>query len=173
MAGVAQAQSRAMGTFQGLFTPHIGATLGGDVTEARLTPGFSVAVHEQDGWGAELDFGRASDTAVGAPVVDLTTYMVNAAWMRPGGFVRPFGLAGAGVMQVSGCDALCTRTATTYDLGFTLGAGLLARHNEWLGLRGDVRFFFASADHPDLGRPDNLDFWRVSMGITLMWAVIP
>lgn len=172
-ASPAAAQSRAMGSFQGLFTPHLGVAAGGDVTGPRLTFGASVAVHEQDGWGAELDFGRATDTDAGALVLDLTTYMVNAAWMRPTGSIRPFGIGGLGVMQVTGCTTPCTRASTTYDLGLTAGAGVMARINDWVGVRGDARFFFASADHFDLGRPDNLNFWRVSAGMTLMWAITP
>jgi opacity protein-like surface antigen len=172
-AAQAQAQSRAMGSFQGSLTPHLGASVGGDVSRARITPGVSVAVHEQDGWGAELDFGRASDTAVGPLSLDLTTYMVSASWMRPSGAIRPFGLGGVGVMQVNGCPAPCTRPSTTYDLGWTAGGGVMTRLNDWIGVRGDLRYFFASADHFDLGRPDNLNFWRVSMGVTLMWAILP
>lgn len=172
-AANAHAQSRSMGTFLGSFTPHLGVTTGGDVTGARLTFGASVAVHEQDGWGAELDFGRASDTEAGPLVLDLTTYTVNASWVRPTGSIRPFGLGGFGVMQVTGCTAPCTRASTTYDLGLTAGGGVLAVINDWIGVRGDARFFFASADHFDLGRPDNLNFWRVSAGVTLMWAITP
>ena len=173
MAAHAHAQSRSMGSFQGLFTPHLGVSVGGDVTGGRITPGVSVAVHEQDGWGAELDFGRATDTEAGALELDLTTYMVNASWIRPNGSIRPFGLGGFGVMQVTGCPSPCTRPSTTYDLGLTAGGGVLASINDWIGVRGDIRFFFASADHFDLGRPDNVNFWRVSMGLTLMWAIIP
>lgn len=169
----ARAQSRAMGSFQGLFTPHLGVSTGGDVTSTRLTWGASVAVHEQDGWGAELDFGRASDAAAGRQVLDLTTYMVTATWMRPTGQIRPFAAGGLGVINANGCDAPCTRPASTYDLGWTAGGGVLARLNDVVGFRGDLRYFFASADHPDLNRPDNLDFWRVSVGVTLMWAIVP
>jgi opacity protein-like surface antigen len=172
IAAQAQAQSRAMGSFQGLFTPHLGAAVGGDVVDGRITWGASVAVHEQDGWGAELDFGRATDATVESQLLDLNTYMVNASWMRPRGYIRPFGIGGVGVMHVSGCTAPCPRTST-YDFGWTAGGGVLTRISDWVAVRGDVRYFFASADHFDLGRPDNLDFWRISMGITLMWAIVP
>jgi hypothetical protein len=50
---------------------------------------------------------------------------------------------------------------------------VMTRVNDWVGVRGDARFFFASADHFDLGRPDNVNFWRVSIGVTLMWAILP
>lgn len=173
IAADARAQSRSMGTFQGLFTPHLGAAVGGDVTDARITLGASVAVHEQDGWGAELDFGHAADAGAGRQELDLTTYMVSASWLKPGGTIRPFGLGGIGIMQVNGCDTPCQRPSRTYDLGFTAGGGVMVTLNEFVGVRGDLRYVFASADHPDLQRPDNLDFWRISIGMTLRWAIVP
>ena len=166
------AQSRAMGSFRGLFTAHIGAATGDEVSEASLTPGASISVQEGDGWGAELDFGHTSDALSGAQVLDLTTYMVNAAWVKPEGNIRPFAVAGAGVLQINGCDA-CNRPATTYDFGLNVGGGVLALVNDIIAVRGDVRYFFASADHPDLGRPDSFGFWRISVGMTFMWAIIP
>lgn len=167
------AQSRSMGSFSGLFTPHVGLATGGEVSEVRGTLGASVSVQEQDGWGAELDFGHTSDAVSGLQILDLTTYMVNASWIRPEGFIRPFGIAGAGILQIDGCDAPCNRPATTYDLGLNFGGGVIAVLNDVVGVRGDARYFFASADHPDLRRPDNFGFWRISMGVTFMWAIVP
>jgi hypothetical protein len=172
-AAPAAAQNRAMGSFQGLFTGHVGVVAADALSEPRLAAGVSVAVHEQDGWGAELDFGRASDAVSGAQVLDLTTYMVSATWMQPAGRIRPFGVAGAGVMQINGCDSPCNRPATTYDFGFSAGGGLLAVLNDVLAVRGDVRYFGSSAEHTDLRRAANLGFWRVSAGVTFRWAVIP
>jgi hypothetical protein len=169
----AHAQSRAMGSFAGFFTPFFGVTAGGEVTQANLALGASVSVQEQDGWGAELDFAHAGDTEAGRQVLDLTTYMVNASWIMPGGLIRPFGVAGGGIMQIDGCDAPCTRTARTYDFGVNAGGGVMALLNDSIGVRGDVRYFFSSADHVDLRRPDNFSFWRVSLGVTLMWAILP
>jgi opacity protein-like surface antigen len=172
-ASGADAQSRAMGSFGGFFTPFLGLATGGDVSEPRMTFGASVSVQEQDGWGAELDFGHAADTESGVQVVDLSTYMVNAAWIKPDGRIRPFGVAGAGVMQLSGCDAACSRTATTHDFGWTAGGGVMALLNDAIGVRGDVRYFFSSADRDELNLPDNFSFWRVSVGATLMWTILP
>ena len=167
------AQSRSMGSFRGLFIPHVGAAIGGEVSEAKGTLGVSVAVQEQDGWGAELDLGHTADALSGVQILDLTTYMVNASWVRPVGVIRPFGIAGGGIMQISGCDSPCNRPATTYDFGLNFGGGVFALLNDTFGVRGDVRYFFASADHPDLRRPDNFGFWRISLGATLMWAIVP
>ncbi len=74
-----------MGTFKGYFTGHIGAMTGGEVTSARTAAGASVAVHEANGWGAEIDFGRSTGVSTRPPVLDLTTYLVNAAWVKPAG----------------------------------------------------------------------------------------
>jgi opacity protein-like surface antigen len=168
----ARAQSRAMGSFGGFFTPFLGATTGGEVTQPRITFGASVAVQEQNGWGAELDFGHASDVEAGNLVLDATTYMVNASWVRPTGQIRPFGIAGGGIVQLDGCG-FCNRPSRTYDFGWTAGAGVMALLNEVIGVRGDARYFFTSADHFDLQRPDNVNFWRVSVGVTLMWVIVP
>lgn len=172
-AATAEAQNRAMGSFQGLLTGHLGVATGDAVTESRLVAGASVAVLEQDGWGAEIDFGRASDAVSGVQVLDLNTYMVSAMWMQPQGRFRPFGLAGVGVMHINGCDSPCGRPATTYDFGFSAGGGVLAIVNDSLAVRGDVRYFGSSAEHADLRRAEDFGFWRVSAGVTFRWAVIP
>ena len=174
LAGVSTAHAQSsMGSFGGFFTPFLGVAAGGELTQANMLFGASVSVQEQDGWGAELDFAHAGDTEVGRQELDVTTYMVNASWISPRGFIRPFGVAGGGVMQINGCDAPCNRASRTYDFGLTAGGGVLAVLNDSVGVRGDVRYFFAGADHVDLGRPDNFSFWRVSIGVTLMWAILP
>lgn len=162
-----------MGSFKGYLTGHVGAITGPDLTNEKLAIGASVSVQEQNGWGAELDFGHSSDVVSGRQVLDVTTYTVNGSWVRPRGLVRPFGLAGGGVMQVNGCDAPCNRPARTYDLGLTAGGGAFVVLHDLFGLRGDARYFFSSADHPDLRRPENFSFWRISIGATFMWAVLP
>jgi len=171
-AGDARAQM-SMASFKGYLTGHIGAITAGDVSSARTSIGASVAVQESNGWGAELDFGRSSDARSGAQILDVTTYLLNAAWVAPGGRLRPFGLAGAGVLQVDGCDAPCNRPATTYDLGFSAGGGAYVVFNDWVGVRGDARYFWSSASHPDLRRAENFKFWRVSAGVTFMWSLVP
>jgi hypothetical protein len=163
----------SMETFKGYLTGHVGAITAGDVTNERLTFGASVAVHDGTGWGAELDLGHTSDVTSGRQLLDVTTYLVNAAWVKPAGLVRPFGLVGGGVMQVSGCDFPCTVAATTYDFGLNIGGGALVAVNDALGFRADARYIFSSADHRDLGRPDNFNFWRMSVGVSYMWSSAP
>jgi opacity protein-like surface antigen len=169
----AQAQSIRMGTFRGFLTGHVGLAAGGELSDPRLTAGGSVSVQEQDGWGAELDFGRADDALASGQELDITTYMVNGSWVRPTGHFRPFGVLGGGLMQIHGCGATCSTSQTTYDLGFTLGAGVIALVNDAFGVRGDARYLFTSADHPELNRPERFGFWRFSIGATFSWAIVP
>ena len=171
-AGEARAQM-SMTSFKGFLTGHVGAVTSCDVSDGAPTFGVSVSVQEGSGWGAELDFAHAGDVEVaGTQVLDVNTYMVNAAWVRPAGRIGPFGVGGIGVMHVDGC-AFCGREATTYDFGFTAGGGVHVLLTDWAAVSGSARYLWTGADHPDLGRPENFKFWRLSAGFTFMWAVLP
>jgi len=172
-AGATRADAQGMGAFRGHFTGQAGWATGGDLSNPVFTPGAAVSVQEEDGWGAEFDFGYSADAEAGAQLLDVATYMFNGNWVQPRGRLRPFASVGAGVMQVDGCNAPCTQAARTYDLGVNFGGGALYALNDVLGVRGDVRYFRTLADHPDLNRPSNFGFWRVSVGVTLMWAIVP
>jgi hypothetical protein len=167
----AQAQM-SMGTFHGYLTGFIGPVLGGDVSDARVSGGASVSVQESTGWGAEFDFGRATDVDVEAQELDITTYMFNMAFIYPRGNIRGFATAGGGVTQVDGCRA-CNHDATTYDLGLSAGGGIFLLANDVIGMRADARYFWSAGEHPDLGRPDNLSHWRISVGFTYLWSIAP
>jgi len=162
-----------IGRFQGFLTGHVGAISGGDISSARATFGASVAVHEDNGWGAEIDFGHTSDALSGQQILDVTNYMVNAIWIRPAGLVRPFGIGGAGILGVNGCDAPCNVPARTYDFGANVGGGAFVMLSDIAGFRADARYVFSSADHADLHRPDNFNYWRISIGATFSWAIAP
>lgn len=157
---------------QGLVTAHVGAARGGDVSGSWRSVGGSVAVNEDSGWGAEMDLGYASHKA-DSHDRSVSTFMINLDWMSPKGLVRPFGVAGAGVMRLNGCLSGCASSDTATDFGMNAGAGLLLRFNDIVGIRGDGRYFWAPGDHPDLLRPDNWGFWRFTVGVTLQWAVVP
>ena len=161
------------GSFTGFLTGHAGAVTGGDLSDPRATFGVSVAVHEETGWGAEIDFGHTADVLSGRQILDVTSYMVNAVFARPNGLIRPFGTAGAGILQVNGCDAPCNIPARTFDFGISAGGGTYVALSDIAALRADVRYFWASADHSDLRRPDNFNYWRLSFGATLTWAMAP
>ena len=171
-AGQADAQM-TFGTFKGYLTGHVGIVSGGDVTSERMAAGASVAVYESNGWGAEIDFGRSTGVDTNTHALNLTSYIVNAGWVRPAGLVRPFAGAGGGILQVDGCGFQCTSSARTYDLGMSVGGGAFVAVTEYAGFRADARYLFSFAEHPELGRPDNLSFWRLSVGATFMWPIVP
>ena len=163
----------SMGSFQGYLTGHIGTITGGDLSGATLAGGASVAVHENTGWGAEFDFGIAEDASTDRVVLDVNSYMFNGAWVKPGGVFRPFALVGGGILQVNGCGAPCTQSARTYDFALSAGGGTFVALHDLAALRADVRYMFSGADHPELNRPDNFAFWRATIGVTFMWAIVP
>jgi hypothetical protein len=162
-----------IGRFQGFLTGHVGAISGGDISSARATLGASVAVNEDNGWGAEIDFGHTADALSGQQILDVTNYMVNAIWIRPAGMVRPFGIGGVGILQVNGCDSPCNVPARTNDFGMNVGGGAFLMLSDVAGFRADARYVFSSADHADLHRPDNFNYWRVTVGATFTWAIAP
>jgi len=173
LAVVAVRADAQTGTYTGFLTGQLGVTTGGDVPVSVTTPSASVAVQDVSGWGAELDVGYANGAPSTGGELDLATYMVNAIWQARGGTVRPYGLAGAGAIQVHGCFTSCAQIASVYDLGVNLGGGALYAMNDIVGFRGDVRYFWAPGDKTGTTRPGNYTFWRASIGVTFMWAIAP
>jgi hypothetical protein len=167
----AGAQTMSFGTFHGYFTGHIGGVLGGDVDDPRITGGASVSVQERTGWGAEFDFGRATGVEIEAHEFSLTTYMFNMTFVQPSSMIRPFAAVGGGVYQVDGC--VCPQSERTFDLGLSAGAGVFVLANDAIGMRADARYFWSAGDHRDLGRPDNMSHWRLSVGFTYLWTMAP
>src|SRR5262245_27897219 len=107
-AGSASAQGRApsrdMAPFTGTATLNLGGVGGGDRPAGSLAIGGSVAVDEITGWGAELDVNFVDGSRDGADArASLQTYMLNAHFMWPTGKIRPFGVLGAGAMNVRNC----------------------------------------------------------------------
>ena len=171
-AGDARAQM-TMGPFHGYLTGHIGETVGGDVAKARKTAGGSVSVQETSGWGAEFDFGRATDLKVDNQRLDVNTYMFSAAYVTPYKRIRPFALVGGGIYEATGCRCPKPASSTTRDLGFSGGVGVFVVANDWIGLRADARVFWTGTEHRALGRPDHLTSWRLSVGVTYLWSITP
>ena len=170
-AGAVNAHAQ-MGAFKGYLTAHVGSTVGGELANPSAAFGGSLSVHDDTGWGAEFDLGHSADAVASGQILDITSYMINAIWTKPIGFVRPFGIAGAGIMHVSGCGA-CAGGARTNDFGLGFGGGVLAELNDAFAVRADARYLFTSTDHAELGRPDNMNFWRLSFGATFMWTTAP
>ena len=171
--GVADARAQwSFGSFHGYLTGHLGTALGGDTSGSATTGGISVSMQEATGWGAEFDFGRSVNVDADAAELDLNTYVISMNFITPDKKIRPFATAGGGVMQVKGCAA-CGHEAKTYDFALTAGAGVFALFNDIVGVRADARYFWSNSEHPDLGRPENFKYWRLSVGVTYLWTVAP
>ena len=163
----------SLAPFTGLATGHIGAASGNDGRGSTLSLGGSVAVIEDSGWGAEFDFGYADDDNGRSGGLDAQSYMLNLIGMWPTGRLRPFVTAGAGGIRARSCVQACTGTTAWTDWGLTGGGGLQYQLNGLAALRGDVRYFTAPGDHPDPNRPDGFSFWRISVGATFVWSILP
>ena len=102
-----------------------------------------MAVLEETGWGAEFDFGYADSGDEPGEGLEAQSYMLNAIIVRPKGRLRPFGVAGAGVIHAETCVAACAGATTWTDFGFNGGGGRAVPLQRVFGLRGDVRYFAA------------------------------
>ena len=169
-AGASDARAQGM-TFRGYATPFVGLSAGGSVDSPLPTLGASVSVHEESGWGAELDAAFANDSDSPNQGADFTSVLVNVLFTRPTGAVRPYVTGGAGVLNLHGCLSTCPQVITANDLGVDAGGGAYLVLADALGLRADVRYVWAPGDHPS--RPSNYGFWRATVGFTFMWVTAP
>ena len=170
-ASSAQAQSF---NFTGLITGHIGLAGTNDVRDQSVTPGASMAVLDDNGVGAELDvahLGDFDDTVFAES--GITSAMLNLMVMSQNETLRPFAVAGVGVMRVSGTVFEGLPSVGRTEGGWTAGGGALFMVNEVLGIRGDARYFRHFSRHDDIPLAGDgvLDFWRISVGVTLAWPI--
>lgn len=180
-----------------LLTPFVGANVGGSASSplfdfsgdaSRTNFGASVAVMSGGVLGLEADIGytpRFFGTDVPIAGVPLTlarnrvvTAMANLTagiplQGRSGIGVRPYGVAGVGLIrqQVDVIGALAAYTAN--DFGYDVGAGLMVFFGPHVGLRGDVRHFRSVGgggltDLLDLN-PGAFNFTRTSIGVTFRY----
>jgi opacity protein-like surface antigen len=160
--------------YTGMLTPHVGMAHGGDIDDRGLTLGVSLTAVETGGIGAELDLSHArqfDDSRFAES--GITALMVNVIGMFPDETVRPFVVAGVGLLRVRASLADGEAIASRTDWGFDAGGGLLYMLNEAVGIRGDVRYFRYFQRHEDLPLLDNgfFDFWRTSVGVTFAWPI--
>lgn len=158
----------------GWATVHAGQTTGGDTTDNGATYGISLAAFENYGWiGAEVDLAhslnfnddRYSDSS-------LTTVMANVIFAPSTWRSQPYLVLGAGAIRVRACEATCATTLGRTEFGLDAGAGFQYRLNDYVGFRGEMRYFRVVSEIEDLPRTNsgNFDFFRFSAGVTLMWA---
>jgi hypothetical protein len=169
-ASVGEALAQGV-TYKGYATAFVGTDAGDDLPRATLAWGASVAVVDESGWGADLDFSFSDDDASSDPL-DVLAFMVNFNWTKPTGNVKPYASGGLGVLRVNGCLSGCPQTFSATDFGLNVGGGAYITINDVVLLRGELKYLWAPGQHPDESRPNNYGFLRATFGVTLAWTVV-
>ncbi len=164
--------SAQTGTYRGYATAFMGSVAGGDLSRGTFALGGAVAVVDDSGWGADLDFSFSDDDSASRPADELV-FMVDVNWTKPSGFWKPYVSGGIGVLRLHGCLSGCPEITSATDFGINVGGGAHVTLSDLLYLTGEVKYLWAPGQHPDQSRPDNYGFWRATVGLTLMWTVAP
>ncbi len=164
----------------GIFSPNVGAAVGGDAESSPPSWGISLAGMAGGVFGFEFDFSRTTDLLGGGPVEALTgssvtTAMGNLIVGVPAGMIRPYVTGGVGLIRSSleASGGGVTVGVSLTDLGMNVGGGIMGFFSDHLGARVDVRYFrtltagdfgFDVGEIFDLGE---LDMWRASVGLAV------
>jgi opacity protein-like surface antigen len=163
---------------QGFISPFIGFNFGGDsgcpeitgCEDKTLNLGVGVGTLGNV-FGFELEFGYAKNFFGQADNLEASVFtMMGNAMLAPKlGPVRPYALAGLGLMK---SHAQLTTSSlfenTNNQFGWDVGGGLMGFFGEHVGVRGDIRYFHAFQELPFLGfdlSDQKLDFGRASAAL--------
>jgi opacity protein-like surface antigen len=155
----------------GLLTPFIGMTFGGDTTENRTGFGASLAAMGGGVIGFEIDVSRIPGFFGDEDVAgknNLTTLTGNLIVGIPLGVVRPYVVGGAGLLRSSFGGPGDVSDETSSDLGVDVGGGIMGFFGEHVGARAELRYFrnVTSGDETVLDFSlGDFDFWRASLGV--------
>ena len=162
-----------------LITPYLGGAFGGATSSQHVVYGASAAWMSHGIIGVEFDASIAPDLLDEDPGVilgitdsNVTTLMgsvvIGAPLGEPG--VRPYAVAGAGLIKSRVSDADDIFDIDENSFGINVGGGLHAFVNEHVGIRADVRYFRGVRDSDGGDDVDlelgGFDFWRASVGAT-------
>jgi hypothetical protein len=194
---VAVAMAAAPGTASAdwTLTPFVGWNFGSsaDVTggggptfsnkfEKKIDYGASLMATGAGPFGFELDFGYSPNffetTTTGnsfqfTSKSNVTTLMGNVAIGGNTGGVRPYVVAGVGLLRtkVQDIDEVFTLN-TKNDFGMDIGGGVMGFFSNNVGIRGDIRYFRGFRGTSDSDSLTGLavsdfKFWRGSLGLSL------
>ena len=179
LGAAAPAPARA----DGMFIPFIGVNFGGSagrrpiadaIESERVDWGASLAWMGAGVFGFEADFGYSpdffgrSDVGGSSVLSAMGNVVIGIPLGGQSGFgVRPYGLAGLGVVQ-SKIDSGLDETKAAWDFG----GGVMVFFGSHVGVRGDVRYIrtIGRLDFDLTGgieRSRRLDFGRASAGLIL------
>jgi outer membrane protein W len=153
-----------------------------DKFEKKLDYGVSLTGMGSGKVGFELDFGyspnffETSTTSSGVRFTsdsNVTTLMGNLVIGGHSGSVRPYAVAGVGLLRTNVQDfAGVFAVNTKNDFGLDIGGGVMGFFSDNVGLRGDVRYFrgFRGTSDSDNAAGialSDFKFWRASLGLSL------
>lgn len=162
------------GHAQSFISPLIGFNFGGDANcpelrgceDKRLNWGGSLG-RMGNVFGVEEELAFAKDFFGESEDFDsnVMTLMTNVMFVPNLGPIRPYALAGVGLMRTS-FEVTATGVKThNNDAAWDVGGGLMILFAPHVGIRGDVRYFHAFKDLQVLGfsiGDTKLDFGRAS-----------
>jgi opacity protein-like surface antigen len=157
-----------------------GGTTFSNKFEKKIDYGVSLTSMGAGPFGFELDFGyspnffESNTTGTGFQFTsksNVTTLMGDVVIGSHAGAVRPYAVAGVGLLRTKVQDFQETFTVNTKnDFGMNVGGGVMGFFSKNVGLRGDVRYFRGFRGSSDnatgLGLSD-FKFWRGSLGLAL------
>jgi hypothetical protein len=113
-------------------------------------------------------FGEAAGLSAG-----VTTWMGNVMLGPRAGPVRPYVLAGVGIMQTH-FELSTPSVLTTHDtvLGYAIGGGVFALLGDRFGVRGDLRYYHSFPDVIIQGatlRSNKLNYSRIGGGLVIQF----
>jgi hypothetical protein len=173
--------------------PFVGLTFGGSTTliildaaadnpQVAFGPqfGFGVgAVWLGEVFGIEGDIGHApgvfptGELALGSSVTTLTGNVVVALPRRVAGYgLRPYLVAGGGLMRANIEDALDALTVVSNFRAIDLGGGATGFVTDRVGLSWDLRWFRNVGSSGVRGNSfldEQLSFWRASMALAIRY----
>lgn len=167
---------------QGFISPSLGYNFGGDSGCASATDcddkNWNVGVG-LGSYGALLGFEAEltyEDKFLGEDATASTsvlTLMGNVMLAPKIAIVRPYGLAGVGLIRTSIDEAAGGGSVSENQFGWTVGAGLVVYVTSHVGLKGDIRHYHAFQDLGilgfDLADNEKLDFGRAALGVVLQF----
>jgi opacity protein-like surface antigen len=180
-----------------LFTPYVGANLGGSASApladylgdpSRTTFGGSIALMSRGVFGIEADLGYTpkffgTDLELGGVPLSLVRNNVLTAMAnltvgvplesRSGPGIRPYAVAGVGLVRQQLSAAAGLVDYNLNDLGYTVGGGVYLFLSDNVGIRGDVRHIRTIGantlvDFADL-QPGEFNYTRATVGVTFRY----
>jgi opacity protein-like surface antigen len=174
-------------------TPFVGWNFGGSANvngsgstfsnkfEKKLDYGVSLTGMGAGSVGFELDLGYSPNFFESSPAAtnafrftntsNVTTLTGNLVIGGHSGAVRPYALAGVGLLRTNVQDFAGLFSASTKnDFGLDVGGGVMGFFSRNVGLRGDVRYFrgFRGTSDNAAGLAlSDFKFWRGSLGLSL------